>query len=151
MTKTNDMFQTPFMLCSTLKNVRAIIDILNKYIDTFFRKMMCKNYNTRQRILSIFKKLQKSTRQVQNICTHGKNIVKNMSLTSLIPHVKRALETFVFKIQALFVSMGNQSALTLVRLHLLNLLVQLNTIDTTLLFSFFDNNQKNRFKTSIKN
>ena len=113
MTKTTEMFQKTYYLSATLKNVRAIIDILNKHIDTFFRKMMSKTNNTRQRILGIMKKLQKTTRQVQNICTHGKNITKNMALTSLIPHVKRALETFVFKIQALFVSIGSSGALVL--------------------------------------
>lgn len=110
MTKQMEAFQTTYILSATLKNVRAIIDLLNKHIDTFFRSMISKNNYTRQRVLAIFKKLQKSTRQVQNICTHGKNIAKNMALTSLIPHVKRALETFLFKIQAVFVSTGNRTA-----------------------------------------
>ena len=113
MTKSDDQFRGTLFLTSTLKSVRAIIDILNKQIDTFFKRMMSKSSSTRNRVLSIFKKLQKSTRQAQNICTHGKNVAKNMSLASLIPHVKRALETFVFKINSLFVSMGQQQAVTL--------------------------------------
>ena len=113
MTKNDDQFRGTLFLTSTLKGVRAIIDILNKQIDTFFKRMVNQSNSTRERILSIFKKLQKSTRQAQNICTHGKNVAKNMSLASLIPHVKRALETFVFKISALFVGLGQHNVVTL--------------------------------------
>ena len=92
-----------------------ILDLLQYFLDAFCN--FPKSITNRPQIWTLgpyicHQKIQKSTRQVQIICTHGKNIVKNMSLASLIPAVKRALETFVYKINSLFVSMGHTNVVT---------------------------------------
>ena len=105
LTKIESLASKSLLLCATLKNVKLIIEVLNGQMP-FFRSIIQSHM---EKCSKIFKSIQKSTRQVHVICTFGKNLARNMSIASLVPHTKRALETFIFKIRALFISlnMGN--------------------------------------------
>ena len=49
------------------------------------------------------------------------NLKKNTSITSLVPHTKRALETFVFKIRAIFIKLNKDDLFELGNLKHKNL------------------------------
>ena len=52
--------------------------------------------------------VQKSTRQIHAICTHGKNTKRNSGIAAIVPRVKRSLEVFLFKAGGMLAS-GNRA------------------------------------------
>eukprot|EP00750_Incisomonas_marina_P032738 INCI9329.1.p1 GENE.INCI9329.1~~INCI9329.1.p1 ORF type:complete len:1550 (-),score=319.15 INCI9329.1:151-4800(-) len=51
-------------------------------------------------ILSLLKQLQKSTRQMQALCAHGK-VARDMTMAGKVPVMKRILEEFILRVKAL--------------------------------------------------
>ncbi|KAJ1918981.1 hypothetical protein H4219_002239 [Mycoemilia scoparia] len=83
------------------------------YLDTYFGAYQ-------EEIMILFGKLQKATRMLQVICGHGK-VTKDIGLMALVPSVRRALESFLFKVKALFAHHNVSSAFSLANLKHRNL------------------------------
>ena len=90
-------------MTNVLKNMRTFVDIVNKNMEFF---NAC--YGSKQEdVVSFFKALQTSTRQVHNICSYGKNEKKNSAIAGLVPGVKKSLEEFIYKVKGLLVANGS--------------------------------------------
>ena len=70
----SDSLVTVSMMTNALKNMRSFIDVVNKNMDFFNACLASKQED----VLSFFKALQTSTRQIHNICSYGKNEKKIM-------------------------------------------------------------------------
>ncbi|KAJ1673609.1 Fanconi anemia group D2 protein, partial [Spiromyces aspiralis] len=93
--------------------VERFMRVVLPYLDTYFGA----HYES---IIALFGKLQKATRMLQVICGHGK-IVRDKSMMAQVPVVRRALETFLFKVKALFDRHNVLSAFSLANLKHRNL------------------------------
>ncbi|XP_022708397.1 Fanconi anemia group D2 protein-like isoform X2 [Varroa jacobsoni] len=73
-------------------------------------------------VLLLVKTLQQSTRVMQHTCSHFKtNAAKQIALARQVPTARRLLETFIFKIQALFSKFNCADALQVGQLRMRNL------------------------------
>ncbi|CAK8676752.1 unnamed protein product [Clavelina lepadiformis] len=92
-------FSSRSMLSPALKYARATVE-------SFLRNgiLMCEvTFREHQDdVISLLKKVQLSTRQLQHLACHSK-ISKDSSLTNHVPALKRCLETFLFRVKALLV------------------------------------------------
>ncbi|KAJ2635418.1 Fanconi anemia group D2 protein [Coemansia sp. RSA 1286] len=69
--------------------IKDILPLLDSYFLTY-----------RDNVLTVFSRVQKSTRILQNICNHSK-VAKDVRLQAAVPQMKRKLEQLVFQVVAL--------------------------------------------------
>ena len=99
----SDSLVTVSMMTNALKNMRSFLDIVNKNMDFFNACFASKQED----VLSFFKALQTSTRQIHNICSYGKNEKKNNAIARLVPFVKKSMEEFIYRVKGMLVANGS--------------------------------------------
>ena len=99
----SDSLVTVSMMTNALKNVRFFLDVVNKNMDFFDACFASKQDD----VLSFFKALQTSTRQIHNICSYGKNEKKNNAIARLVPFVKKSMEEFIYRVKGMLVANGS--------------------------------------------
>lgn len=63
-------------------------------------------------VINIIKDVQKSTRVLQNVCSHAK-ASQDLQLTSQVPSLKRSMEQLVFRAKAMLAANNCVSAFTI--------------------------------------
>ncbi|KAJ1964243.1 Fanconi anemia group D2 protein [Dipsacomyces acuminosporus] len=85
------------VLLIALRGGNTLVDLFTKMIlpllDSYF-------LIHRDEILTLFSRVQKSTRILQNICNHSK-VAKDVALQSAVPQMKRKLESLIFQVIAM--------------------------------------------------
>lgn len=85
-------------------NLNACLKFGRHFIEMFLRygmPLIDKLFLTkREDCLGLLKNLQMSTRFLQHVCSHSK-VMKDIALTNQVPALKKALESFVYRVKAM--------------------------------------------------
>ena len=80
-----------------LKGSRPFLEHFLKHCMPLMDKLFSQN---RDDCIAVLKTMQASTRFLQHVCSHSK-INKDVALSNHVPLLKKALETFVFRVKAM--------------------------------------------------
>lgn len=93
-------------LKSLVKNGRLFVEVFNKqwmlYLGEHFRE-----YN--RTTVNLLKMVQKGTRQMQTVCSVAK-AEKDVGITSLVPQVKKSLESLIYHVKLIMQERGYGAA-----------------------------------------
>ncbi|KAJ1811514.1 hypothetical protein LPJ75_004111, partial [Coemansia sp. RSA 2598] len=83
-----------------LVSLRGSFNVVDLFIKNILPPLDSCFLAYRDSVLSVFSRVQKSTRILQNICNHSK-VAKDVRLQAAVPQMKRKLEQLVFQVVAL--------------------------------------------------